>query len=77
MTPRPLRLVISDHIFSQLLDLRGPISIPVYVFLDSATLSSSCSSFSPEALVVLSIDSSRLERLSIERDLPSRDGGPV
>lgn len=44
MTPRPLRLVISDHAFSQLSNLRGPISIPVYAFLDSAAFWSSCSS---------------------------------
>ena len=80
MTPRPRRLVISDHAFRQLLDLRdaifatsgsqetadgymralhayftscrtspcgdkrGPISIPVYAFLDSEALSPSRSS---------------------------------
>lgn len=113
MTPRPRRLVVSDHAFRQLLDLRDAIlatsgsqetadgymralhaylhQLPDFPMRGQArpdihpglrilgfrsTLAIAFVVY-PEALVVMSIDSSRRERLSIEHHPPSMEGGPA
>ena len=113
MTTRPRRLVVSDHAFRQLLDLRDAIlaasgsqetadgymralddylrQLPDFPMRGQArpdihpglrilgfrgTLAIAFVVY-PEALVVMSIDSSRRERLSIEHHPPSTEGGPA
>lgn len=113
MTARSRRLVVSEHAFRQLLDLRDAIltasgsqetadgymralddylrQLPDFPMRGQArpdihpglrilgfrsTLAIAFVVY-PEALVVMSVDSSRRARLSIEHHPPSTEGGPA